>query len=129
MRAYGRTVVRSDGAAIGSFARHFRAHTVLADGVRVICGRAGGGRIAGVDASAGNKGAGIVDAVEMTALAVIGAGVWSYPCYLLTAATDTSKMRAGRRAVIGFQRTTIRSFSAYFRTRTVLADGVFDVCR
>src|SRR3989338_8707122 len=120
MRAYGRTVVRSDGAAIGSFARHFRAHTVLADGVRVICGRAGGGRIAGVDAAAGHKRAGIVDAVEVAAFAVIGTGVWSCALHDLAGVVETGEMGARRRTVVGSEGAAIGSFARHFRAHTVL---------
>src|SRR3990167_7545773 len=71
MGTCGRTVVGIDSATVVQISKFLYARTIFADCVPLIWD-AGGGIVARVEASAGHKGAGVVDAVEMAAFAVAG---------------------------------------------------------
>src|SRR3989344_4354346 len=126
MGACGRTVVGSEGAAVVSFAIHFRTGAVLADGVFVV-GNTGCRSVAGVAAAAGDEGAGVVETFEMTAFTVAGAFVGCVALYDLAAAVHTGEMGTCGRTVVGSEGAAVVSFAIHFRTGAVLADGVFVV--
>ena len=126
MGTCGRTVIGIDSATVVQISKFLYARTIFADCVPLIWD-AGGGIVARVEASAGHKGAGVVDAVEMAAFAVAGAFVGCVALYDLAAAVHAGEMGACRRTVVGSEGAAVVCISDLFHTRAVFTGSIFVV--